>query len=124
MLHVSCTALQKRATDVLEEARGIVRELVDASRDRGLEAAFDKVARAAGLTPRRVRSYWHGAVHVGAVAAHELDGLRAAQAAHMRAEMARCEHRLAVLRARLGGGGAVHSQNAGVGAVCHAPALA
>ncbi|CAB4126926.1 hypothetical protein UFOVP78_29 [uncultured Caudovirales phage] len=123
-LQISCSASHGRASDILDEAAGIVRELVEADRSRGLDAAFDRVARASGLTARRIRSYWHNAVSAGAVTAFEIEGLRAAQAEHMRAEMARCEHRLAVLRARLGGASADHSSVAGEGMVHGSAAFA
>ncbi len=123
-LHNACKEARNRASDLMEEAGSIVRELVEADRSRGLDAAFDRVARASGLTARRIRSYWHGAVSAGAVTAFEIEGLRAAQAEHMRAEMARCEHRLAVLRARLGGASADHSSVAGEGMVHGSAAFA
>ncbi|MBX6382107.1 MAG: hypothetical protein IRZ07_03900 [Microbispora sp.] len=90
---------------LLDEATEIVVAAVERHRRKGLAAAYYEAARELGITERRVRQYWHREVSPTAVAAWEIEAFRAARQAALRREMAEAEHRLAMLRAMMGGQG-------------------
>lgn len=91
----------------LDEITGAVREELAPHRAQGLplKTAWHHVARRLGLTPRRVRAFFHGEVKPDDVRAHELARVREARSrrrgAGLAYEAAVYEDEIAELRARL-----------------------
>lgn len=123
MLGKSPNPLSQRAEDIRAEAQEIVRELVRLHGGK-LDAAFHDLARATGLTPRRLRSHYEGTVSAGAVAAYERPVLQKALVAALEAEERRAAHRRAIWEARFERSGASVSRSHGEDAVHAAACLA
>lgn len=62
MLGVSPENLEISAVHDAVSAPEMIREMVLSHRDSGLDRAYAAVARFCGLTPRRVRGYWHNEI--------------------------------------------------------------
>lgn len=62
MLGVSPKILEISAVHDAVSAPGMIREMILSHRDSGLDRAYAAVARFCGLTPRRVRGYWHNEI--------------------------------------------------------------
>lgn len=78
---------------------GMVREVVGAHRPDGLARAYADAARLLGITPRRVRGFWHGEVRDPR--ASEAQRIRDGYARWCEAEARRCAARMALLETRL-----------------------
>lgn len=75
--------------------RNMVCEEVGFRRGVGLKAAFVEVARAFGLTERRVRACWHNEVRT--VTADEWDVVRDRRVAALKRRQAQIAHQIALL---------------------------
>lgn len=104
-------------------APDMIREMVQAHRPSGLDRAYAAVARLCGISPRRVRGYWHG--EATDPRQSESCRIRDGYAAWITAETRRLDARRALLEARLDAlrtsHASIHSPGAGAAAAAPCP---
>ncbi|HWX48145.1 MAG TPA: hypothetical protein VNZ61_08835 [Roseomonas sp.] len=99
MLDVSPKPLEVLAVSESVAAPDMIREMVLAFRNTGLDRAYEAVARLCDITPRRVRSYWHQEITDPRVS--ESQRISAGYAAWIAQETRRLDAQRALLTARL-----------------------
>lgn len=99
MLGISPKILEVLAVSESISTPDMIREMVLAFRASGLDRAYDAVARMCGITPRRVRGYWHQEIADPRVS--ESQRIRDGYADWIAQETRRLDARRALLAARL-----------------------